>query len=128
LSGLILRVGEFEFEFTFFGAQDDRLAFHAADHIEGSARLSAQRHLQQVFLDAGLDGLAQRGLDLEEAIGRAQSANALMRALVVVMLDPEANALARLLETSELSARQEVLPDRLPEALDFPQRHGVLRT
>ena len=128
MSGLILRVGEFEFEFSFFGAEHDGLPFHPADHIEGSARLAAQRHLQQVFLDAGLDGLAQRGLDLEEAIGRAQTADALMRTLVVVMLDPEANALARLLETAELSAREEVLPDRLPEALDFAQRHGVLRT
>ena len=127
LRGLILRVGEFEFEFAFFGAQDDGLPFHAADHIERSAGLAAQRHLQQVLLDTGLDGFAQLALDLEETIGRTQSANALMRALVVVIADPEPNAFARRLKALELRAGEKVLPDRLPEALNFAQRHRVLR-
>lgn len=128
LGGLVLRVLKFEFEFSFFGAQDDRLALHAADHIKRSARLSAQRHLQKVFLDAGLDRLAQRALDLEEAIGRAQPADALVGTLVVIMFDPEADALTRGLKTFELRARQKLLPKRRPEALDFAQRHRVLRT
>jgi len=90
--------------------------------------LSAQRHLQEVLLDTRLDRLAQRRLDLEEAIGRAQSADALVGTLVVVMLDPEANAIPCILETGELRAREELLPERLPKALDLAQRHRVLRT
>jgi hypothetical protein len=45
-------ITEFEFEFAFLSAQDDGLSFHAADHVKGSAWLSAQGHLQQVFFDA----------------------------------------------------------------------------
>jgi hypothetical protein len=119
-------IGEFEFEFAFFGTQHHGLSFHAADHIERSAGLAAQRYLQQVFLDAGLDGLAQLGLDLEEPIGWAQAADALMRALVVVVFDPDLDALARGVEAFELRAGEELLPDAFPEALDLTQRHGMM--
>jgi hypothetical protein len=123
----VFMITEFEFEFAFFGAQDDRLTFHAADHVEGGFGLAAQRHLQQVFLDAGLDGPAQLGLDLEEAIGGTQAADALMRALVVIILDPDFDALARGFKTFELRAGEELLPDAFPEALDLAQRHGMVR-
>lgn len=43
------------------------------------------------------------------------------------MLDPETNARARVLETGELRARQELLPERRPEAFDFAERHRMLR-
>jgi hypothetical protein len=124
----IFGIGQFEFEFAFLGAQDNGLALHAADHVEGSAGLAAQRHLQQVFFDARLDGLAQLGLDLEEAIGRAEAADALMRTLVVVIFDPGADALPRRVEAFELGAGEELLPEAGPEALDLAQRHRVLRT
>ena len=124
----ILGIGQFEFEFAFLGAQDDRLALHAADHVEGSAGLAAQGHLQQVFFDARFDGLAQLGLDLKEAIGWAEAADALMRTLVVVILDPGTNALPRRVEAFELGAGEELLPEAGPEALDLAQRHRVLRT
>lgn len=123
-----MRIGHFEFEFALFGAQDDRLAVHAADHVEGRARLAAQSHLEQVVLDARLDGLAQLGLDLEEPVRRTQPADALMRALVVVIFDPELDALAGRVKGLELRAHEELLPERGPEALDLAQRHGVLRT
>lgn len=124
----ILGIGQFEFEFAFLGAQDDRLALHAADHVEGSAGLAAQRHLQQVFFDACLDGLAQLGLDLKEAIGRAEAADALMRTLVVVVFDPGADALAGGVEAFELGAGEELLPEAGPEAFDLAQGHRVLGT
>jgi hypothetical protein len=116
-----------EFEFTFFGPEDDGLPFHAADHVEGSLGLTAQRHLQQVFLDAGLDGFAQLGGDLEEAIGRAQTFNALMRPLVIVIFDPVTNAFPGRLEAVELSAGKELLPDGLPEPFDLAEGHGMMR-
>ena len=125
LGGLF--IGQFEFEFAFFRAQDDRLAFHPPDHVEGRARFSAQGHLQEIVLDPGLEGLAQLGLDFEKAVRRAKAANALVGPLVIVVLDPELDALARVLERIELRAHQEVLPDRGPEALDLAQGHGMLR-
>jgi hypothetical protein len=89
--------------------------------------LTAQGHLQEVFLDARFDGLAQLGLDLEEAIGGTQSADALVGPLVVVIFDPDFDALARGIKTFELRAGQELLPDALPEAFDLAQRHGMMR-
>ena len=41
--GLVGVVVDAEFEFSFFGAQNDRLAFHAPDHVERGARRAAQR-------------------------------------------------------------------------------------
>ena len=116
-----------EFEFTFFGPKDDGLAFHAADHVEGSLGLTAQSHLQQVFLDAHLDGFAQLRGDLEEAIGRAQTFNALMRPLVVVIFDPVTDAFPGRLEAVELSSGKELLPDGLPEPFDLAEGHGMMR-
>ncbi len=51
-----------------------------------------------------------------------------MRTLVVVVFDPKADPLAGRFEALELSPGQELLPDGLPEALDFSERHGVMRT
>ena len=90
-----MRIGQLQLEFAFLGPQHDRLAFHPADHVEGCARLAAQRHLQNVVLDASLDGFAQLTLDLKEAIGWTETIDPLVRPLVVVMFDPELDALAR---------------------------------
>jgi len=127
LSGLIFRIGQFEFELSFLGAQDDRLAFHAPDHVEGSAGLAAQGHLQDVLFDARFHGFAQLGLYLKEAVCRAKTFDALMRPPVIVILDPELDAFAGRFEALELSAFEELLPDRCPEALDLAQGHGMMR-
>jgi hypothetical protein len=116
-----------EFKFAFFGPENDGLPFHAADHVEGSFGLAAQSDLKQVFLDACFDGFAQLGGDFEVAIGGTKSLDTLMRSLVIVILDPEADALARGVETFELGAGEKLLPDRFPEAFDLPQRHGMVR-
>jgi len=115
-----------EFEFTFFGPENDGLPFHAADHVEGSFGLAAQRQFEQVFLDAHFDGLAQLAGDFKVAIGGTKSLDALMRALVIVVLDPEADAFARRVKAFELGAGKELLPDGLPEAFDLPQGHGMM--
>jgi hypothetical protein len=126
LGGLVLIVGDTEFEFAFLGAQDDGLAVHAADHVEGGLGLAAQGQFQEVVLDAFFEGLAQLGLNGEEAVGRAESGDALVGPLVVVVFDPELDALAGGLEALELGADQELLPDGGPEALDLAQGHGVM--
>jgi hypothetical protein len=50
-----------------------------------------------------------------------------MGALVVVILDPDLDALPRRVEAVELSAGEELLPDTFPEALDLAQGHGMMR-
>jgi hypothetical protein len=126
VGGLLLAI-DAELEFAFFCPQHNRLPLHASDHVEGRLRTAAQGHFEDVFADAFLDGLAQIVLDLKEAVRRAQAADALMRALVVVMLDPQADALAGLLEVVELGAAKEFAPDGVPEPFDFAKRHRMMR-
>ncbi|HTY86014.1 MAG TPA: hypothetical protein VMB80_00995 [Candidatus Acidoferrum sp.] len=123
---VVLLVTDTKFEFAFLGPQDDRLAVHPAHHVEGRLGFAAQGQLQQVFLNARLDGLAQLGLDLEEAVGRAQSVNALVGPLVVVVFDPELDPFAGRLEALERGPDQKVLPDGGPEAFHLAQRHGMV--
>jgi hypothetical protein len=125
---LVLLIADTEFEFALLGPQHDRLAVHATDHVEGGLRFAAQGQFQEVFLDAGLDGFAQRRLDLEEAVGRADAFDALVRSLVVVILDPEFDPFAGGIEAVELRPGQELLPDTFPEPFDLAQRHGMLGT
>ena len=124
----VLLITDTEFEFALLGAEHDRLAVHAPDHVEGGLRFAAQGQFQEVFLNARLDGFAQFILDLEEAVRRAEAVNALMRALVVIVFDPEFDSLPSGVKAVELGADQEVLPDRGPEAFHLAQRHGMLRT
>ena len=89
--------------------------------------MAAQGQLQQVFLDAHFDGFAQLSSDFEEAVRRAKTFDALVRPLVVVVTDPEPDPFPGRLETLELSAGEELLPDAFPEALDLAQGHRVVR-
>jgi len=115
-----------EFEFAFFGPEDDGLPFHAADQVEGGLGLSAQRQLQQVVLEAGFEGVTQRGGNFKEAIRRAKTFDALMGPLVIVIFDPEPDPFAGGIETVKLGAGEELLPERFPEPLDFAERHGMV--
>ena len=101
---------------------------HAPDHVEGRGGSAPQGHLQHVVANALFQGLAQLVLNLKEAIGRAQPADALVGPAVVVVLDPEANPLAGGLEVLELGAGEELAPDRAPEALNLAEGHRVLGT
>jgi hypothetical protein len=88
---VLVSIVDAEFEFAFFGPQNNGLTFHAADHVEGGFGLAAQSHLQQVFLDARLDGFAQFGGDLKIPVRRTQPFDALVRAFVVIIFDPKAD-------------------------------------
>jgi len=101
---VVLLITYTEFEFALLGAEHDRLAVHAPDHVEGRLGFAAQGEFQEVFLNARFDGAAQLGLDLEEAIRRTETLDALMRTLVVVVFDPEFDPLAGGVETVELGA------------------------
>ena len=95
---VLVSIVDGEFEFSFFGPEDDRLPFHAADHVEGSLGLAAQSYLQEVFLDAFLDGFAQLGGDFEVTIRRTETFNALVRAFVIIVSNPKPDALAHRLD------------------------------
>ena len=125
---MIVLIADTEFEFAFFGAEHDRLAVHAPDHVERRLGFAAQGQFQEVFLNAGFDGFAEIMLDLEEAVGGTEPFDALMGPLVVVILDPEFDPLAGGVEGIELGADQEVLPERGPEALDLAEGHRMLRS
>jgi hypothetical protein len=83
-----LLITDAEFEFALLGVEHDRLAVHPPHHVERRLGFAAQGQFQQVFLNARFDGLAQLGLDFEETVRRAESFDALMRPLVVVVFDP----------------------------------------
>ena len=103
-----------------------RLLAQPPHHVEGALGLPAEGELQDVLLDPALDDLAELLSDPEEAVRGAEAVQALVRAPVVVVLHPEPDPLAGRLEALELGPLEELLPDRLPEALDLPQGHGVM--
>ena len=104
-----------------------RLAVKTPDHVERPPGFAAQRRLQQVLLQTALHHLAQVVADLEETVRRAQPADPLVRTLVVVVFQPQPHPLLRLLEAVELRPAEELAVDVLPEPLDLPQRHRVVR-
>jgi hypothetical protein len=114
--------------FALLRPDDHALAAHAAYHIERIHRPAPESQFQHVLLDAALQGLFQVMGDLEESVGRAQAPDALVRALVVVVLDPESGALHGLLEAVELGPLEELAQDRFPKAFDLAQGHGVVGT
>jgi hypothetical protein len=87
---------------AFLRTDHHALCAHAAHHVKRALGLAAKRHLKHVFLDALLDGLFQFAVDLEIAVRRAQAADPLVRALVIVILDPETDPRTSVLETVEL--------------------------
>jgi len=109
------------------GADHHRLLAHPAHQVERRLGLAAQGLFQHVVGHALIQDLAQLVLDLEKAVGRAQTPDALVRPLVVVVLHPQPHPFPRLVEAVELGPAEELPPDRLPQPLDLPQRHGMVR-
>jgi hypothetical protein len=104
-----------------------RLIAHAPDHVKRVHRPAAKGQFQSVFLHAFFKRLFQLVGDFEKPIGRAQSADTLVRALVVVILDPERGSFHGLLKTVELGALKKLAQDRLPKPLDLTQGHRMVR-
>ena len=116
------------FDFTFFSPDDHALATHAAHHIKWIYRTPAKRQFQNVLRNAFLQCLFQIVGDLEKPVGRAQAADALVRATVIVILDPKMGSLHRLIEAVELGTLEKFVLDRLPKSFYFPKRHRVMGT
>ncbi len=115
-------------DLALFGTDDHRLAAHATDHVKWVHRAAPKRQFECVFLDAALQGLLQLVGDFEESVGRAQAADTLVRASVIVIFDPKISSLHRLLEAVELGPLEELAQDRFPETLDLSQGHGMVGT
>ena len=85
------------------------------------------RQAQRVLLHLRLDARAHLARRPEEPVGRGESLQPLMRSLEVVVLDEERHAALAVLEVGEHRARQQLLPQRLPEPFDLPASLRVMR-
>jgi hypothetical protein len=65
--------------------------------------------------------------DAVEPVRGYCSVDSLVRTLVIVIVNPMLEALASVREGGKRRLLQELPPDGLPEALDLPQGHGVVR-
>jgi len=97
---VVLLIVDGEFELALLGVEHDGLAVHATDHVERRLGFAAQRQFEELFLNARLDGFAQGGLDLEEAVGGAQSVDANSKGKGDITLDQE-EAVSVMLEKYE---------------------------
>jgi hypothetical protein len=87
-----------------FGSDHHRLVSHATDHVKRIPGFAPQRKLQGIFLHALFQCFLHHMLDLEKPIGRTQTPNALMRALIIVIFDPKCGPFHRIIKTCELSS------------------------
>lgn len=99
----------------------------SAHEIKRLLRRPLVREPHRVRGDALLDALAHVRRRAKEAIRRHQALDALVRALEVVRVDEEPNPSLAIRKVREDRARQKLFPERLPEALDLPERLRVLR-
>ncbi|HSD20763.1 MAG TPA: hypothetical protein VLC54_12035, partial [Anaeromyxobacter sp.] len=98
-----------------------------AHQVERLLRRLLLREPQRVRLHAPLDRGAHLRRAAEEAVRRHQAAERLVRALEVVAVDEQRETPRTVGEVREHGSRQELLPERLPEPLDLPERLRVLR-
>ena len=103
------------------------LVAQASHQVEGLPRRLLPRHAKRVGRHRGLDRGAHLRRGTEEAIGGCQAFKCLVRALEVVVLHEERRAPEAIVEVGEHRAREELLPHRLPEALDLAAGLRVVR-
>jgi hypothetical protein len=120
------RIVHQHFHFALFRPDDHTLPAHAAHHVKRIHWAATQRQLQNIFGNTLFQGLFQVVGNFEKPVGRAQPTDTLVRALVIVILNPEGGAFHRLLEAVELGPLEEFPQDRFPEPLNLAQRHGVV--
>ena len=85
------------------------------------------RERERVLRDRRLDRRAHLRGGSEEAVGRGQPRERLVRALEVVVLHEEPHPALAVGEVGEHGAREKLLPHRLPEALDLAAGLRVMR-
>ncbi len=111
-----------------FGRRYRQLAIPQAPHqVEGLAQRLLVRQPQRVLLHCPLDRRAHLRRRPEEAVGRHQPAERLVRPLEVVRVHEEPDAFHAVGEICEDRLAQKLVPERLPETLDLPECLRVLR-
>jgi hypothetical protein len=95
--------------------------------VEGLAHGLLQGEARRVFAHRRLHRRAHLRGRAEVPVRRHESSDALMRAPVVVAVDEERHPPQAVVEVREDRAAQELVPQRLPEALRLPQRLRMMR-
>ncbi len=90
-------------------------------------RFLAQSQPQTVFLAALFDRLFDIVGQAVEPIRRTSTIDPLVRTLMVVVMHPVVQALARVGKRSEHRFTEILSPQSLPETFDLAQGHRVLR-
>lgn len=103
-----------------------RLVAQLARQVEGLAHGLLQREPRGVLLHCGLERRTYLRRGAEVPVRGHQSLDALVRAAEVVAVDEESQPSHAVVEVSEDGAAQELVPQRLPEALHLPQRLRVV--
>jgi hypothetical protein len=98
-----------------------------ADEVEGFAGRPLVRHPHRVVRHALLDHRTHLRCGPEEAVGRDQTLDPLMRTVKVVPIDEEPKPPVAIREVGKHRLAQEFVPERLPEALDLAERLRMLR-
>jgi len=126
-NGLGLFVADTDGESRAGGGDGQVAVAETADEIEGLARRLLLREAQGIVGDALLDRGAHLRRRTEETVRGHQPVQRLVRALEVVSLHIQAEPPRAIGEVGEHRARQELVPERLPEALDLAERLRMLR-
>ncbi len=110
------------------GEGDAEIALPETAHqVEGLPRRTRARQGKRVVRHSALHCRPDLRRGTEESVRGHKPPDALMRTAEVVGLDVETHTPLAVLEIREDRPRQELLPERLPEALDLPQRLRVVR-
>jgi hypothetical protein len=125
LNGL-RRIADLYAKRTAGGCDAEVLIAEATDQVERLLHGLLLREAQRIRRDLRLDRGAHVWRRAEEAVRRDRAVDALMRALKVVVLDEELDAAKAIREVREDRLTQKLLPQRLPETLDLPERLRML--
>jgi hypothetical protein len=108
--------------------RDGQIAIAEATHeIERLPRRLLQRESRCILGDVLLDRCTHLRRRAEESISRHQAGERLVRSLEVVRVDEERQAPLQISKVGKHGARQKLVPQRLPEALDLAERLRMLR-
>jgi len=111
-----------------FGRRDRQLAIAELTHqVERLLRLLLPRQPQRVLVDVALHGVAHRRRRLEVAVRGHQARQRLVRTVEVVVVDEVTESPLAVRVVGEDRARQHLVPQGLPEALDLAKRLRMLR-
>jgi len=121
------RVADLYAKRTAGGCNAEVLIAEATDQVERFLDGLFLRESQRVGLHLRLDGGAHLRRCTKESVRWDASLDSLVRSLEVVVLDEKSEAPKTVRKVGEDGLAKKFLPKRLPEALDFPERLGMLR-